>query len=325
MTTSEKAKILIVDDLADNRLALKMVLKREGYRILEAENGEDCLKIVEKAVPDLILLDAMMPGISGYQVAKVIKEDLKHIYLPIIMITALNQIDDKVKALDTGIDDFISKPFDRVELRARIKSLLRLKKYNEQLIHINKVVVALANAIEARDPYTFGHTERVAQYALLLAEKINMTPEEKEQVHLGAIIHDIGKISVSESILNKPGPLTCEEWEVMRKHPEIGYNILKPMGISEGVLRVVLEHQEKLDGSGYPLKLVKEQISLASQVVMIADIFDALTSDRPYKKAYSFDKATKILVEEAIAGKLDIKLVNIFIEAIKQEGERDLA
>ncbi len=309
--------VLVVDDEPKNAKLMEAILAPLNFTIQKATNGQDALNIIKKTKVDLVLLDVMMPGMSGYDVCRRIKNDDATRLIPIILVTALDDNESKIKGIEAGADDFISKPVDRAEIIARTKSLVRVKQLNSNLTSIENVLFSLAGVVEAKDSYTQGHTNRVANLAVSLGQKMGVSPTELAALKVGGVLHDIGKIGVSREILNKPGPLDKEEWEIMQTHPVQGYNICLPLGRNLGpALHVIRHHHEKLDGSGYPDQLKADEISTVARIMAVVDIFDALVTDRPYRKAMPREKAFAILREEAAAGKLDQDVTAHLIEMI---------
>jgi putative two-component system response regulator len=309
--------ILLVDDDLRNLKLLEAFLSALPYEILKANSGEEALDLVQKKEIDLILLDVMMPGINGYEVCRRLKTQENTRLVPIVLITALDDLDSRVKGMESGADDFISKPVNRIEILARTKSLIKNKKLNNSLTNIENVLFSLANAVEAKDHYTQGHTTRVAGLAMTLGRKIGLEEKDMEALRVGGMLHDIGKIGIPESILNKPGPLDDSEWELMRQHSDIGYNICRPLGKTLGLaLEVIRHHHEKLDRSGYPDALGAQHLSMATRIMAIVDIYDALTTDRPYRRAFSREEALQIIKKEAEAGKLDMGVVNVLFTLV---------
>ena len=319
------SKILVVDDIDANRMALKHFLKPHGYQVSEAKDGEEALEQVAADPPDLILLDVMMPKLNGHEVCRRLKSDPVTALIPVVFMTALDQTEDHVRGLDAGADDFLNKPFNRALLTARIRSLLQMKALRDTLDQAESVIFSLARAIEARDVFTEQHVERVAEYAARLAELAGLGGDALQAVRYGGHLHDIGKIGVPDAILNKPGPLTDEEFAVMQRHPVIGYEICLPLRSLAGALPVIRHHHEKLDGSGYPDGLKGDAIPVTARFMAIADIYDALTSDRAYRKAMPHGRACEILRADADAGKLDDKLVELFIREVGGEQRRPAA
>jgi putative two-component system response regulator len=311
-------RILVVDDEPRNVKLVEAMLKPLDYEVAKAYNGEEALSLIQKMDVDLILLDVMMPGLDGFEVCRRIKRKDDTRLIPIVLLTALDDMDSKVKGIEAGAEDFLSKPPNKMELLARIRSLIKVKTLNNNLTSIESVLFSLANAIEAKDSYTKGHIQRVANLAAALGNKMNLSEKDTKALRIGGILHDIGKIGVSVDILNKPGALDAEEWEVMRSHPEIGYKICLPLEKSLGAaLDVIRYHHEKLDGSGYPIGLSGDQISTPARIMAVVDIFDALTSDRPYRDAMPKEKALGIIRQEAEADKLDKSVVEKLVELVK--------
>jgi putative two-component system response regulator len=326
-TQSESKKlptILIVDDDARNLKLLEGMLFSVKCELIKATNGIDALSIVEKNNVDLVLLDVMMPEMDGYEVCRQIKSSEATRLIPVVLVTALNDTEARVKGIEVGADDFITKPPNKTELLARTKSLINLKKLNDNLASIEYVLFSLAKTVEAKDEYTQGHVERVSKLAITLGKKMRLSEEEMEALRYGGILHDIGKIGIPGNILNKPGPLSPEEWEVMKNHPVAGYNICLPLKKNLGyALEVIRHHHEKLDGSGYPDGIKDEEISTAARIMAVVDIYDALVTDRPYRKGMPLDKAIEILSEEANNEKLDPMVVNYLIEIVGDVPKED--
>ena len=310
-------KVLVVDDEPRNIKLLDALLQPLNYEVLKASNGEEAFSIVKKVDLDLILLDIMMPGMDGYEVCRRLKGSETTRLIPIIMVTALDDIESKVKAIEAGADDFITKPPNKTELLARTRSLIKLKRLNSNLASFENVLFSLANAVEAKDAYTQGHVERVSSMAINLGKKLGLTGRELEALRFGGALHDIGKIAVPGEILNKPGPLDPNEWDVMKSHADEGCKICLPLMKNLGpALEVIRHHHEKLDGSGYPDGLKGDEISVAARIMGVVDIYDALITDRPYRKGMSKEKAFDILRQEAKEGKLDKEVVKELIKML---------
>jgi putative two-component system response regulator len=265
---------------------------------------------------------------DGYEVCRRLKSIEGQRMTPVIMITAKDRTDTKIKAIEAGADDFIPKPVRKEELLARMKSLVGMKRLNKNLTSIENVLFAMAIAVEAKDSYTQGHTKRVANLATALGRKMGLAEEQVAALRLGGILHDVGKIGVSGSILNKPGPLDPDEWEKMKSHTELGYKICLPLKETLGAaLEVVRSHHEKMDGSSYPDGLKGDEIPMAARIMATVDIYDALVTDRPYRPAMSGSRALEILKEEAEQGKLDPMVVESLvsmmgIEETQEEEEK---
>jgi putative two-component system response regulator len=307
----EHPKILIVDDDDKNLKLLEANLTPRGYQIIRASNGEEALSLIKRIDIDLVLLDILMEGIDGYEVCRKIKSADATRFIPIILITSDHRKESKVTGIDAGADDFLTKPIDMEELFARVRSLVKVRLLNKDFTNIESVLFSLVNAIEAKDSYTQGHTERVAHLSTELGKRMDLSKREIAALRLGGILHDIGKIGVSGDILNKPGPLDNEEWHAMQSHTEIGYKICLPLTKSLGMaLDIIRHHHEKLDGSSYPDGLKSNQISPVTKIMTIVDIFDALITDRPYRKAMSQTNALALMDDETVQGKLDPEIMS---------------
>lgn len=310
---------MIVDDVPLNLKMLETMLASEDYNIVKAEDGYHALHRVAKQKVDLILLDAMMPGMDGFEVCQRLKMNEKTRSIPVVMVTALDDSESRIKGIEAGADDFLTKPPNKPELLARVKSLINLNHLNKYLADIKNVILSLAVAVEAKDSYTLGHVERVANLAMLLGKKLRIPQEDIEALWFAGVLHDIGKIGIPDGILNKNGKLNNAEWELMKTHTEIGYKICLPLKNTLGsALNAIRYHHEKLDGSGYPEGLRAELIPEIARIMSIADYYDALTTDRPYRRKLSKEKSLEILKEEARSGKLDARIVDVLIEIVSE-------
>ena len=309
--------MLVVDDNSTNIDLIKKQLQGQHYDFQDALNGYDALEKIRSWKPDLVLLDLMMPGMSGYEVCKTIKSDKDMRFIPVIVITALSELDDKLKAIDMGADDFLIKPFNRLELATRIRSLLRLKAVYDDLDSSENILFSLARALEAKDKYTRGHSERVARYSRLLAKTIGLSENEQEHIWRGGLLHDIGKIGIKEAILHKAGPLTPEEMDHIRTHPQKGFEICSPLKSLSPSLGVIKSHHERFDGCGHPDRLECDKIPLNARITSIADSFDAMTTDRPYRKGMKLEDAIHILERERDSGQWDPTLVVEFVKLVR--------
>lgn len=314
------AKILIVDDESRSRAALEALLRREGYEVHDASDGTSALTACISVQPDLILLDVLMPGMDGFEVCKRIKARPETRLTPVVLITGLSDAGDRIKGINAGADDFLSKPIDLNELLARTRSLIKLKQYTDELEHAESVLFSLALSIEARDPYTRGHCDRLAKMSSRLGETLNLSGEDVTALRRAGVVHDVGKIAVPDAILLKPGPLSAEEMEVVKKHPIVGEKICAPLKIFRPVLPIIRHHHERYDGSGYPDHLRSAEIPLTARILQLADVYDALTTDRPYRKADKPEVALGIMDEEARRGWWDRDLLNAFREMIRNGG-----
>lgn len=320
-TVDENPKILVVDDEPRNVKLLSALLQNQSYEVAFAYSGEEALAMMKKVDLDLVLLDIMMPEMDGYEVCRRLKQDEGMRHIPVVMITALDDMESKVKGIEAGANDFLTKPPNKIELLTRVKSLIHIKKLNQDLISIESVLFSLANAIEAKDSYTQGHIERVSSLAVSLGRNMGLSRKQMDNLKFGGILHDIGKVGIPGSIINKPGPLSPAEWEVMKKHCAIGYNISIPLKKNLGqALDVIRGHHEKLDGTGYPDGLKGDEIHTETRIMAVVDIYDALVTDRPYRKGMPKERAFEILRSEVEKGKLDTEVVKALINLIGKPG-----
>ena len=322
--------ILIVDDEDAGRETLQSILEGEGYQFQVAENGPQAIEKAKKFLPDVILLDIMMPGMTGLEVCQRIRSDPEIAEIPIVMLTALDDHDSLLTALKAGADDFISKPFDRYELRARLLGITRLNRYrklmqertklqeaNAQLLAAYEATIeTLSHVMDLRDRETEGHSRRVAELTAKLAQVSGMSDEEITHLRRGALLHDIGKIGIPDSILHKPDRLTDEEWVIMRRHPQFAYNMLYPIEYLRPALEIPYNHHEKWDGTGYPRGLKGRNIPLAARLFAIIDVWDALISDRPYRPAWSQQEAHAYIRDQA-GWHFEPQIVDLFFKVIR--------
>jgi putative two-component system response regulator len=288
-------------------------LSGEEYLVLTASNGQQALKIVERERPDLVILEVVMPGMNGYEVCKELKEDESTRFIPVVMITALTGDEYKVQGIEAGADDFLQKPFNRLVLLARVRSALRVKSLTDELASAESVIYSLALAIEEKDPYTRGHSLRVSVYSVELGQAIGLSPSEQEMLRKAALLHDVGMIGIDEKIVHKPGPLTPDELAHMKEHAVKGEKICEPLKFATPFLPVIRHHHEWWNGQGYPDGLSRNGIPLGARIIAIADAFDAMTSQRPYRVAMSVKKALTRL-EDGSGRQWDPDLINLFIK-----------
>jgi putative two-component system response regulator len=295
------------------------LLAIEGYEVLEADSGQLALELVSIASPDLILLDVMMPGIDGYEVCRRLKQDEQTRLIPIVFVTALNDRRARLKGIEAGGDDFLSKPFDQLELSARVRSLVRQKHLNEDLDHAGQVLFSIARTIERRDPNTGDHCERLIEWGRRFGTFLQLSRPDLRDLMWAGYLHDIGKIGIPDAILLKTGPLTSSEQTIMQQHVLIGEQICQPLRTMQGVLPIIRHHHERWDGSGYPDGLVGDEIPFLVQVFQLIDIYDALTHERPYKPAFSAQDATAIIQAEVEKGWRNPELVQQFIDFLSSQ------
>jgi putative two-component system response regulator len=311
-------KVLVVDDRPDTLLLLRELLSTKGYEVITATGAGEGAEKVHSEKPDLVLLDVVMPGKSGYELCHELKEDPFTRLIPVVLITGLNDRDDRIRGIEAGADDFLNKPLYPEELFARVKSLLKLKEFTDELENAESVVVALALGIEARDPYTGNHCERLAGYAAGLGQHIGLENESLVALKRGGYLHDLGKVSIPDEILKKGSRLTPEEWELMKQHPIIGESICRPLNSFRNVLPIIRHHHEHWDGSGYPDQLSHYDIPLLARILQVVDVYDALRTARPYKPALSHDEAEQTMMNEARQGLCDPDLVPEFFTMLKK-------
>jgi putative two-component system response regulator len=307
------ATILVADDDQGARRLLRRVLEPAGYRVLEVGSGMEALEAAQAERPDLLILDITMPDIDGVEICRTIKGDPATHLTPVIHITGATDRPQRLRALAAGSDDFVGKPFDIEELLIRVRSLLRTKRLTDHLVSSEAVVVALARTVEARDHYTESHLRRVADRSVEIARRMGISERDVEGVRLGGLLHDVGKIAVPDGVLLKPGPLSHDDFAQIRKHPETGAEIVRPLRAFEGPEPAVLHHHEHFDGGGYPGGLRGEAIPLAARIVSVADGFDAMTTDRPYRAAMDPAVAFQRL-EDGRGRQWDPGVVDIFLE-----------
>jgi putative two-component system response regulator len=287
-----RARILVVDDEPRNTKLIKAMLAAEGYSIDTAGSGREALAAVRTAKPDLVLLDVMMPDMTGFDVAAALKLDTETHNIPIIMVSSLDDRASKLTALGKGAEEFLTKPIDRAELIVRTRNLLRLtNSYRD-------TIVALNRAASYRDEETGAHVQRISHYCVELAQALGMDSAFRECIYYASPMHDIGKIAIPDRILLKPGKLTGEEWEIMKTHAALGSRMLE--GVDSPYIEmgrdIAMRHHERWDGRGYPDGLAGEDIPLSARVMSIADVYDALRSRRPYKEPYAHDDAVRIIM-----------------------------
>jgi putative two-component system response regulator len=314
--TQPAARVLVVEDNAPVARLLEQELLAEGYSVESAGDGPEALERVALRAPDLILLDVGLPTLSGDEVCRRLKRDPATRLIPVIIVTAQGEARAKLDAWEYGADDFLTKPFHLVEVTARCRSLVRLKRLVEERDSAEAVVYALARAVEAKSPYTHGHSERVMRYALRLARALGLGEEQREVLRKGALLHDIGKISVPDAILNKPGSLSDAEFELVKGHAAQGAHIVEPLHSVRDAVPLIRWHHERLDGRGYPDGLRGAEIPLLVRVLAVADTYDALASDRPYRPRVPAEDCLRMLRDNALHGGLDLDLVLLFGELV---------
>ena len=281
----KSGKVLVVDDYEANVRGLGQLLRSANYSVCSATNGHDALEVVKRERPDLVLLDVVMPGMSGVDVCRALKASADTYLTPVVLISGAQERATILAGLEAGADDFLNKPIDAEELYTRVRSLLRLKHLTDDLESAETLFLTLGRIIEARDPYTEGHCERLADYATALGHRLELPQVDIDALYRGAFLHDIGKIAVPDRVLTKKGRLTKKEYASMKRHTVIGDELCATVRSLDRVRPIVRSHHERIDGGGYPDGLKGEAIPLLAQLVSVVDIFDALTTDRPYRAA----------------------------------------
>ena len=310
------AQILVVDDDPMIVDVLTRFLVREGYSVITARNGLEALEQVRRHEPDLILLDVTMPAMDGFTACRQLKDDERTALIPITMLTGLDDREHRMRGIEAGADDFLTKPFEQSILRARIRSQLRLKRLTDQLEHTENVIFMLAQAVEAKDTYTEGHLRRLRSYGEQLAAACGLEYDDVRAVRYGGILHDIGKIGVSEAILLKPGPLNDDEIRQLRRHPEIGARIVSQMRFAPEVGPIILGHHERWDGGGYPNGLRGEDIPIGARIIAIVDAYDAMMTNRPYRAALDFEEVV-LRLEDGRGTQFDPNVLDVFLALLR--------
>ena len=304
--------ILVADDQAANRELLDELLSSEGFNVLTAADGTAALEHLNLVNVDLVLLDVMMPELNGFEVCARIKANPDTYLIPVVLVTALSDKQDRIEGIRAGADDFLTRPVDRTELLTRVRSLIKLKHHTDELERAESVLFSLARSIEGKDPYTHGHCERLMNYSASLGEHLGLPQEQIVALRRAGIVHDVGKVAVPDAILLKPSKLTPEEWKLMKEHPIVGERICAPLKSFRAVLPIIRHHHEKLDGSGYPDGLRGEAIPLTARILTVVDVYDALTTERPYKPAFSITDALKTMKQEVAKGWWDPQIFEEF-------------
>jgi putative two-component system response regulator len=310
----------VVDDIEASAKLLKRMLVRDGHEVTVARDGREALDRVARDHPDVVLMDVMMPALDGFETCRQMKRDPTTRLVPVVLVTALTDPSDRVRGLEAGADDFLSKPVNPEELAARVRSLVRLKRYTDELDTAESVLLSLALTIEARDTTTDGHCQRLAQYASALGTALGLPAEDVAALARGGYLHDIGKVGIPDAVLLKPGRLTPEEFDVMKRHTLIGDRLCGELRSLRRVRPIVRHHHERLNGSGYPDGLAGTAVPLLAQLMGVVDVFDALTTTRPYKRALRPAEALSELTREVERGWRDRALVEAFINLSESGG-----
>lgn len=312
-------RVLVADDNPTVRKILRRLFASLGWETLEAADGSQALTLARgRPTPQAIILDIKMPEMDGYEVCRTLKEDDRFLLIPIILTTSLNNSEEKMHALEAGADDFLPKPINRAELTVRLRSLLRICRFNQELIGAESAALALARAVAAKDGYAQGHLEKVANHSVTLGKALGLDAAELKVLRFGAILHNVGKIAIPDAVLEKTGPLTPREAAMFQQHPRIGCDICAPLKPLRPALPIVRHHKEHWDGTGYPDGLRGDQIPLGAQIVGVVDVYVAMISDRPYRKAVPHAEAVACLRQRVREGWHDRDLVERFIECLEK-------
>jgi putative two-component system response regulator len=325
-------KVLVADDHESTLLGMRDLLEMAGHVVHTARNGADALRLAADERPDVVLLDVMMPALSGTKVCGKLKQGSETRLTPVVLISGRGDRGTRLDGLKAGADDFLSKPVDPEELIVRVSSAIRLKRLTDDLDSAESLFLTLGRIVEARDPYTEGHCERLARYATALGGALDLDPADLNALYRGAFVHDIGKIGIPDRILLRKGKLRRAEYELMKQHPVIGDALCGTLRSLDSVRAIVRHHHEREDGRGYPDGLSGDQIPLLARIVSVVDVFDALTTDRPYRKAIPVETVYGMLIGEARGGWCPESLVELFIDlhsrglasSPDQDGEIDL-
>jgi len=312
-------RILVVDDQPSIAGLMSQLLGVRGYEVITASSAEQAEAEVSRQLPDLILSDVMMPGKSGYDLCRALKDNPATRLIPFVLITGLTDSNDKVRGIEAGADDFLNKPVLAEELIARVKSLLRLKEFTDELETADSVLCTLGLIVEGRDPYTEGHCERLAVHAADLARHLGLDDDSIIALRRAGFLHDLGKIAVPDDILKKGTNLSPDEWKIMKLHPVTGENICKPLKSLRLVLPIIRHHHEHTDGSGYPDGLAGPDIPVLPRVLQVVDVYDALSTARPYKPALAHEQAAHTMREEAHRGLWDAELVAEYFSMLERQ------
>jgi cyclic di-GMP phosphodiesterase len=310
--------VLVVDDVAGNARLVQALLAPDGHAVRTAADGAEALRLVQLEPPDLVLMDVVMPHVDGFEACRAIKQNPGTRLIPVVLVTSHDDTASRIRGLEAGADDFVSKPFNAPELRARVRSLLRIKCYTDDLESVESVMVSLALTIEARDSTTGGHCHRLAHYASELGRTLGLDADDVSALARGGFLHDVGKVGIPDAVLLKRGPLAPDEYDLIKQHPVIGDRLCGELRSLRKVRPIIRHHHERLDGSGYPDGLRGDATPLLAQIMGIVDVFDALTTERPYRTAQPVAWAADELRRETARGWRRADLVTTFLEQVER-------
>jgi cyclic di-GMP phosphodiesterase len=311
-------RVLVADDEEPVAELLRRILNKEGYGVEVVGDGLAALAAVHEYRPHVVLLDVHMPGMNGIDVCRRLKQDLANRLTPVILVTGMAQREKRIEGLDAGADDFLSKPVDGQELLARVRSLVRIKRYTDDLDSAASLIMAMALLIEARDGNTEGHCHRMANYATALGRALNLGDVDLQALHRGGFLHDIGMLAIPDAMLRKTGPLDADEYELMKSHTIIGDQLCGHLRSLEPIRPIIRHHHERYDGSGYPDGLKGDKIPLLAQIIGLVDVYDAVTTRRPYQGPHTAQEAIDILRGQVVRGWRRPDLVDRFAELVEQ-------
>jgi putative two-component system response regulator len=304
--------VVVADDAQASLELLRTILTRDGHTVHTARDGAHALTLTLSESPDVVVTDVIMPKLTGFEVCRRIKEDRMTRLISVVLVTGLEGTEERIEGINAGADDFLTKPINAHELRARVRSLVRLKRFTDELDSAESMILSLAHTVEARDPYTAGHCTRMASYASLFGTVLGLPEEDVTALSRGGYLHDVGKIGVPDAVLLKAGSLTPDEFVVMKRHTVTGDQLCGELKLLRLVRPIVRSHHERIDGSGYPDGLAGDDIPLLAQITGIVDVYDALTTDRPYRTALTSEMAVAQLEAEARRGLHRLSLVQDF-------------
>jgi putative two-component system response regulator len=309
-------RVLAIDDMPQNLRLLRRLLDASEVEVVEVADALDAVKVTVEEAPDVILMDIRMPQRNGFDACRELKANPVTRLVPVVLMTAELDTADRLRAIEAGADDFVTKPLNAVELNARLKSLARVKRFTDDLEHAEQLILSLALTIEARDANTEGHCQRLARYATAIGSALELDDEDIQALHRGAYLHDLGKIAIPDAILLKAGALTADEKRVMQTHPVIGERLCQQLRTLAPVRPIIRSHHERLDGSGYPDGLSGDAVPLLAQITAVVDVYDALTTERPYRGALTPQGAFDKLYEEVGRGMHQKTLVDLFRQTL---------
>jgi putative two-component system response regulator len=323
MTGGQSAsRVLVVDDMATNRALVRAVLNPVEFEVVEAQSGEHALERIHELMPDVVLLDVMMPGMDGFEVCQALREQEEFRLLPVIMLTSLGSPDDVARGMEVGATDYVTKPFHAIELEARVRAAVEKKRLTDRLDDTESVLFALARVVEAKDRTTGDHCDRLSHFSVILGEALGLGYDDLEALRRGGILHDIGKVAIPDAILLKKDKLNESEWAVMRQHPAIGAYLCSALRTMRRTVDIIRYHHEKWNGSGYPAGLAGTDIPLLARVFQVVDVYDALISERPYKPALPREEVIRLLHDETGRGYWDPDVMRAFLDILERHPER---